>query len=954
MPANQQVFMVMNKLILFSFFFLVGTALFAQTSRNVSGVVQDSTGAGVFSATVKLIPSGSVDTLMMRSDVDGKFAFRGVTKSSFTLLVSSLGYTPLSISSVNPDGLSTIILPVITLKAASRLIQEVVVNGTPPVMIKTDTVEYRVSDLKLKPDAVVEDAIKRLDGAEVDKDGNVTAAGKPVTKIKVNGKEVFGGDMKTITKNIPADAIDKIQLVEDYGDQANFTGVKEGDPETIINITTRPGRDHGYMVNSTVGGGTNERYQAGLFAQQMQGERILGINANLNNNGTQIGGENFGGRNGQRFGGGGGPGGGGGAGITNLSSVALNYNNKFGTNLRLAASYYFNNTDRSTISNVFRQNANSLGTILSTEFSDANNLNTRHSFNGRLEYNINKSNLLVFTPFLSFGKTASQSSGSVFQTGVINQNQISVTNNNSLTPSINANVLYNHLFAKAKRNYSLNFNFRNSNLESDQENDNHIIYNDASGNTLKDSINFRLNSTANRTYSATSRLVYNEPISETGRLQFNYDVNYNKYDNSRISSLANAAGVLNPIDSLSNVFDYSFVSHRLGMNYNYRDKNSELSLGLTANPTQLSGKSATLNTNINRSNLFFAPIARYQYRFAGTKSITFNYYGSAAEPQFAQLQPVRDVSNPQRPIVGNPDLNSSFSHNIDANLRLSNIEKRTSLMFNLQANTISNQIVQNIVLIPDVFGSRKQEVRYVNTDGYYSYFGGYNWSKSFADRQYTVRFNGDTRFTRGVSLADNIKNFSNRTNMSQRVSLQINPGEWMELSPQLMYSRTVTDYSLPTNTDTKINTYGLNMDGRFLFLKDKSLIFGFNGGKQFNTGFVGNLNTNPLVVNSYIEKKFKKNMATLRLQAFDIFDQSNNINRAVVENGFTDTETNRLTQYFMLTLNVRINKFAGGTQQNGPRPDGDRGNFDRGGEGQRGGFDRGGQQNGGGTRRDNN
>ncbi len=236
-----------------------------------------------------------------------------------------------------------------------------------------------------------------------------------------------------------------------------------------------------------------------------------------------------------------------------MSSVAINYNNKFGDKIRLASSYYFNNRDQSTISDVFRTSANTLGEIFSTEFSDANNINTRHSFNGRLEYNINKSNLLVFTPFLSFGKTVSQSTGSVSRTGVINQDQTTVSGNSSLNPNFNANLLYNHLFAKARRNYSLNLSFRNSNLESEQENDNHIIYNDASGNTLKDSINFRLNSTQNRTFSAASRLVYNEPISETGRLQFNYDVNYNKYDNSRISSLANVAGVPQPIDSLSNI-----------------------------------------------------------------------------------------------------------------------------------------------------------------------------------------------------------------------------------------------------------------------------------------------------------------------------------------------------------------------------------------------------------------
>src|SRR5690606_15668392 len=120
-----------------------------------------------------------------------------------------------------------------------------------------------------------------------------------------------------------------------------------------------------------------------------------------------------------------------------------------------------------------------------------------------------------------------------------------------------------------------------------------------------------------------------------------------------------------------------------------------------------------------------------------------------------------------------------------------------------------------------------------------------------------------------------------------------------------------------------------------LFLKNRSLVLGFNRDKSFNSGYVGNLNTNPLIINSYIEKQFRRNTAYVRLQAFDLLDQSNNISRSVVENGFTDTRTNRLTQYFMLTLNMRINKFAGNQQmpaEGGRRFEG----------GQRGGFERGG------------
>jgi hypothetical protein len=318
-----------------------------------------------------------------------------------------------------------------------------------------------------------------------------------------------------------------------------------------------------------------------------------------------------------------------------------------------------------------------------------------------------------------------------------------------------------------------------------------------------------------------------------------------------------------------------------------------------------------------------------------------NYHGSAVEPQFAQLQPVRDVSNPQRPVIGNPELNSSFTHNLQAEFKTSNPIKHTSFMLNFQGSAINNQIVQNIVLVPDVYGSVKQEVRYTNTDGYYTYFGSYNWQKSFKDRQYTIRVFGDTRFTNNISFADNIKNNSQRRNISQRVSLQINPGSWLEFTPNLMYSYTVTNYSLPTNTDTKLTTYGFNLDGRFLFLKSKSLILGFNGGKQFNEGYSGSLNTNPLVVNTYVEKQFMKKNGTIRFQAFDLFDQSSNIIRTVTENGFTDVQTNRLTKYFMLTLTMKINKFAGvnaaSGQQQG-RPEGGQRGMGQPGMGQPGGM----------------
>lgn len=923
----------MKKITLLFFVLLLSAgSIFAQTGREVSGVVVDTTKEGVLGATVKLIQADKKDTLSIRTNVDGLFTIKNVTATQFTIQISSLGYTPYAKSYQFAAGTDKILIDKITLQQGATMLQEVVIKGAPPVTIKEDSIEYRVSDLKLKDGAVVEDAIKRLDGAEVDKDGNVTASGKSVTKIKIDGKEVFGGDMKTITKNIPASAIDRIQLIDDYGDQANFTGVKDGTPETIINITTKPGQNKGVIANGTVGAGNDDRYQFGVFASQFDGDRTLGVTANLNNNNTQIGGSGFGGRGGA----GGNFGGGavGGAqtstgtsttpsGINTVSSVGLNYNDKWSPKLTVAAAYFFNNSQKNTISDTYSEaafNTGTAGTLFTNGTSNQLNNTYSHNFNARFQYDINSSNQLFVMPFFSYSNSGVNTVSSTLQSGLIKQDQSINSGNISSTPSFGTTVLYNHLFPKAGRNYSLNASVRSGEQNSDQTNDNHIVYYDAAnptGSSVKDSLNNVINATTNKTLSATARLVYSEPLSKTSRLQFSYNVNYNNYDNNKISSIADpSTGVFHNVDSLGNVFQYSFTSQQAGLNYNFKDKNNDFSIGATVNPTLLSGYSATLGTTISRSNFYASPILRYRYTYSRTKSLMFNYFGRASEPTFAQLQPVRDVSNPQRPIIGNPDLNSSFTHNIFANYTTSNPTKRTSFMAMLQGSLVNDQIVNNIVLVPDALGGLKQEVHYANSDGTYSYSGIYNWQKSFQDRQYTVKLNGGAAYNNAVSLANDIANYSKKWTFSQRLGLQINPGNWMELTPSLAYSYANTNYTLPTNADTKIQTYSLDVDGRLLFTKSKSLILGFTGSKSFNSGYTGALNTDPFVINTYVEKQFLKDKsASVRFQAFDLLNQSNYISRNITDNGFTDSSTNRLTQYFMLTLTMKINKFAGGTQK---------------------------------------
>lgn len=107
------------------------------------------------------------------------------------------------------------------------------------VTYKADTIEYRASAYKVKQNATTEELLKKMEGIEVDSKGNVTAQGLQVARVKVNGKEYFGKDVTTVTKNLPADVVDKVQVIDDYGDQTAKTGIKDGDPKKVMNIAVR-------------------------------------------------------------------------------------------------------------------------------------------------------------------------------------------------------------------------------------------------------------------------------------------------------------------------------------------------------------------------------------------------------------------------------------------------------------------------------------------------------------------------------------------------------------------------------------------------------------------------------------------------------------------------------------------------------------------------------------------
>jgi hypothetical protein len=906
----------MKQILSFLLLSFISLTAFSQSNYEVSGTVRDSSGLSIIAATVKL--RSAKDSLFTRTNADGGFSFKGVKSGQFTLSITSLGFQSTLRKYMYNEGEGNLALGVINLKNSSKQLNEVVISGTPTVTVKEDTLEFRAADYKLKEDAQVEDLLRKLPGVEVDKDGNVKAQGKAVTRVRVNGKDFFGGDVKTATQQLPANLIDKVQLIDDYGDQANFTGVKEGDPEKILNIQIRPDKNNGYFTQGRIGQGNEGRYQGNISANMFNKTQQISVQGNLNNTNTSLFNFNGGGGGARiQLGGGGGGGGAvrmmvggggnnGGDGLTRVASVGLNYRDEWSKKLTSYGNYSYANRNNEVLRTTQQQNINASGFLLNNQNSTNNTSTINHRFNWNLEYKIDSVNYLKVTPYFNLG----QSSGTSANTFAFLQDGTSLISNgnnggisSSETPNFGADVLFNHRFGKRGRTASVNLSLSKNNTT--QEND---AINQTTPVGVPIAVYQRQVVSNNNTNTTTrSGISYIEPLSRTESLEFNWNFSLADYHNGRTTLGTNTpGGVLATIASQSNDYSYSFMTNRLGMNYRVTQKKYNYSLGLGVQPSLLSGTSISNQTSYRRTALNIIPVLRYSYNFSKTREFNASYNGRNNEPSFNQLQPVTDVSNPQFPVVGNPNLKAEFNHNINIRYNNFNFEKGDVWFTNFSVTLTENKIVSNSVFLP----GNRIETRYLNTNGFYSVNGFYNWSKPFAERKYTLSINGFANYSNNINFVDDQKNIGKNLIFSQGASFQLNPAQWIELNPGVNYTANKNTYSISSQQNTKVSTWNFTFNGKAYI--QKTWILGVDFTKALNKGYTSGFAVNPFIMNTYLEKQFLKNKAaSLRFQIFDVYNENTSISRSVTANSINDTRSNRLARYAMLTFSLKLQKFNG-------------------------------------------
>lgn len=901
-------------------FFAIILCSFSATAQiSLRGIVKDLNGKVVDGATVGIYVVGTKDTIKTLCNDRGIFNFKDVPSVKIGVVVSRVGYDAFGRIYDYSAASGEQVVSDIVLNPGSKMLENVTIQAA-KIMIKEDTVSFRIDSTMYRKNDNVEEVLKKLPGVEVDnKTGAVTAQGQQVTKVKVNGKDFFGGDVATATRNLNADMVDRIDIVDDYGDQAAFTGVRTGDATKTMNIQLKKDKNKGWFGNASLGGGTEDRYANNITLNRFNNQRQITLLGNLNN--TNASTFNFGGF-GAGMGGlirsvGAGMGGGNsGNGIATTKSLGLNFKDEWNAKLSVYGSYSFTNKATTTISEV-NTLTNFTGTDtawLKKQGSDDLTKNNNHRMSLNMEYRIDSANYLKFSPSVNFGETNSwyrssfnqnEQKGADTATKHLRNAGLITDDNRSRTPNFSGNLLYNRRLDRRGRVISLNLT--GSTTESNSE---ETYYNQSQYYFLsfvRDSLINQQASQSNNNYNYGANISYIEPFDKKRSLEFNYSHNRQHTGNDKETDDIRYVPV-SKIDSLSTIYSNDYYTNRFGINFRNNQKKYTYSIGMAVQPAIMESKSTGQLKYAYRQTLInYYPVVRFTYNFTRSRSFSLNYSGNTRQPSFSQLQPIADVSSQQNNIIiGNPDLRPEFANTINA--RYNNFDFVTGNVFfgNISFTLTNDKIVTNVIRRKNML-TLTQETRYLNADGAYNATAFYNFMKPIMNRKFVFSYGGMLTYNNNLAFIDSVKTYNKNSFINQRFTTTISLKKWFETTVGVVYGLNYSKYNNQKNT---INNWTLTHNTRLDLKHDWTVTYSLD--KTFNDGYASNIAANPFIINAGLEKLIsKKYNASLKLNGYDLLNQNVSINRTVSNNTITDSRVNKLGRYALLSLVFRFSKFVG-------------------------------------------
>lgn len=914
-------------LLLLTLFISLSISTFAQHSIQ-STVFDSKNGLPIEIGNVRLLrTSDSTLVTGCQTDVKGNFQITKVLPGNYTLVISFLGYLDYRKNLIMDN--KNLILKNIQLNENAQMLGEVEVNGTQAQMtVKGDTLEYNATAFKTAENAVVEDLLKRLPGVEVGSDGKITVNGEEIKKIRVDGKKFFGDDVEMATKNIPAEMIDKIQVLEQKSDMALLTGFEDNDTERIINLTTKPNRKHGVFGNITGGAGLdlnkNVRYDGNSFVNVMNNESQTAITAGGNNTNTT---RSSRGRNGM-----GSPSGG----INTTQNMGLNNNTTVNPNLKIGGDGALNHSANESITESNKESYLSGNSYTNHSYNTSHNENYSANLRLEVEWKPDTLNTIVLQPNISYNRSFSDSNNRYSYLTGTDTTSIGKSNNagNGTSLDANLNIIYSHKFS-SKRGRTLTTNLKSGISQTNNESYNYSDKSSAGRSTTVDQYTKNI---SNR-YNFSLKMSYVEPLWNLKNLletsiALRSTNSYSVKDQYNKDSIGNYSL---KDSTYSNNFESRFYNETAEMNFRHIEKNYNFMLGIKGEPSQTystrmyeNGRSIPINNEVFN----YSPTARFQYYFAKKKFFRIDYRGSTDQPSISQMQPVKNNSNLMNERVGNPDLKPSYTDNFRIMYSAFNDQTFSSFNVFLNAQSTKDALVTNSIY--DQTG--KQFSQTVNAGAIGPKISPYNINGNIMFNtpiiQKRLHFNTSTSLGFDRRYGYSSKNLNTQTintdsllplgdlsdtrryNARQQLSLTFtNDAIEIGIRGSFRYSNTLNNLN-PVVAVTKDWTGS----GNLVFHLPYSVNIGTDLNYTTLQGYSG-FDQNQLIWNGSIDKSFFSNKGVISLKINDILHQQLNIRQTIGDNYIQYTSYNTLTSYFLLSFTYKLNQFKGAKRSGDKRSD---------------------------------
>ncbi len=896
---------------------VLGLQSFGQ-SWTLFGDLYDDQAKPLASGTVVLLnPADSTMEYFGITNGQGHFEIRNIREGAYLLQASFMGfrafYYPITLPRAEGADVGDILmqpLPV-DLEGAE------VVGEAVPLQIHGDTVVYNAAAFRTRPDAMTEELLKKLPGVEVDRAGNIKAMGEDVNTVYVDGKEFFGSDPTVATRNIPADAIDKVKVYDKKSDESEFTGIDDGTRNKTVNLELKEDKKKGVFGDVLAGYGSGQHYKASgkvyRFTDKIQ-MAGLGMINNVNEYGFSF-------NDYLDFSGGilAMEGGGGSAkialkgdaafpinfgqpvdGLATSGAGGLNFSYSTDKHNRTYISYLINGSDKDLEQETLTERYTKDGSFFTGDQTGQLTGDLAHRINFGLRRRLDSTHNLIFNGnvALMYRDLARLQETETWTGEELVSSQFN--DRGELSDRISGDLSGTYYRMLGKNNSVLKFSADgNYSRGLDQiQIDNQTDY--IAGNEQDLFSQFQDNRTDRLGFSLlaayTQKIgkgLYLDPIIRLGETLEELDRVQGPLENGSV-----------PVDSLSPDFQKDYRWIRPGFSFRWNTNKSQLSIGIL-------GEFGSLGTSLNdlaypEAKLsYFVPTVSWDYSATAGRKFNVYYASSVNTPTVNQLLPVVNSLNPLNVYYGNPVLRPEYNHTAMVHWLIFDQFSFTSFMLALSGGYTSDKINWSTTVTDDL----AQISTLTNVDWDYNARLNIDFSTPIRKLGIKINLDGEESWNRGLSQVNEVNNIYNT--LSQRYSLSADNRKKLkwDVESGLGLSLTHTWYQIQESLNKRYFDLSWFADIRYTPSEKWHFEVTADVTSYSDLGTDGAIRV-PLLRAEVSHFFLAHKRGVLTLSGFDLLDRNQNVTRLSELNYLRETRSNTTGRYLMLTFKYRLNKLA--------------------------------------------